>query len=118
MSNRFKLLSIKALDKLIIPVFLSQTVQKMVKFQAFYPIFLLTVVVSVMSGRSKRQDLPADFCGLNRATMVYSPSEACLEHCDYFEHKGAACDKYKCFCVPYDDTTTRQPDGNIDKFKI
>lgn len=62
----------------------------------------MTVVVAVIPGHSEQKDgLPFSFCVLNHKTTLYSPSQACLDHCEYNKNMGAACDKHNCYCVPY-----------------
>lgn len=69
----------------------------MVKFQAFYTILLLTVLVAVVNCLDQ-PILPMMGCDLvDPYTGIYSPNAECRQLCA-FDKKRPKCDEYRCYC--------------------
>lgn len=67
----------------------------MVKFQGFYTILLLTVLITMVTSDGSS---PAGVCDLDPGTDLFVPSAACYRYCEN-EGTRALCEKDKCVCA-------------------
>lgn len=69
----------------------------MVKFQAFYTILLVTVLVAVVSVDCQGNWPPVAVCDLDPDTEKYKPNNVCRKVCAD-EGMRAMCNAYRCYC--------------------